>query len=130
MVCDSLAINVANLIISKVFLCWNSFIRLRDIVIIYNITNFSLCVSVKVDYNMSTEGGGQRQSNHVIIKPCEMMPVRLCTNVFPWDKGVILPLLERQLWYINKNANYDFIRSMQSAYLEGQVNISNEVYTN
>ena len=42
----------------------------------------------------------------------------------------VLPLLERQLWYINKNANYDFIRSMQSAYLEGQVNISNEVYTN
>ena len=71
-----------NCILKSSFVAGNASILLRDIVIIYNITNLS--VSVEVDYNMSTEGGGQRQSNHVIIKPCEMMPVRLCTNVFPW----------------------------------------------
>ena len=67
---------------------WNASILLRDIVIIYNITNLS--VSVKVDYNMSTEGGGQRQSNHVIIRPWELMPVRLYSTYFADVKELLL----------------------------------------
>ena len=89
-------------------------------------------MSVKVDYNMSTEGGGQRQSNHVIIRPWELMPVRLYSTYFEDVKELLL-------FYNSLKGSYGISIKMQIiiskapynvTYMESYVYFSNELYTN
>ena len=86
-------------------------------------------MSVKVDYNMSTEGGGQRQSNHVIIRPCEMMPVRLPSTFFCVHIKELFSF--KDTYGISIKIQSIILKAPYNVtYMETYVYFSNELYTN